>query len=195
MQGPPAAVAVPPEPQPAPPEYREITLPAGTTISAVLETAVASDTSSVEDPVRASVTSAVVVDGLTAIPENATLSGTVTEAVRSAKVKGRARVAFRFTGVELADREDATIRTATIAREAASTKKEDAKKIGIGAGAGAIIGAIAGGGDGAAAGAAIGGGAGTVGVLATRGKEISVPAGTRLKVTLTSPLTVRVRVR
>lgn len=192
---PPAALAPPPEPKPAPPEYREITVPAGTTISAVLETGVASNTSSVEDSVRASVASAVVVDGLTAIPANAALSGSVTEAVRSAKVKGRARVAFRFTGVELAGGEGARIQTATIAREAEATKKQDAKKIGIGAAAGAVIGGIAGGGDGAAAGAAIGGGAGTVGVLATRGKEISVPAGTRLQVKLTSPLTVRVRVR
>jgi hypothetical protein len=49
-----------------------------------------------------------------------------------------------------------------------------------------------GGGSGAAKGAAIGGGAGTGAVLATRGDEVRLPAGTPLSVTLAAPLTVRV---
>ena len=56
-----------------------------------------------------------------------------------------------------------------------------------------MIGAILGGGGGAAKGAAIGGAAGTGVVLGTRGKEVSVPAGTNLVVRLRSPITVRVR--
>ena len=87
------------------------------------------------------------------------------------------------------------IRTATIAREAEGTKKQDAAKIGGGAAAGAVIGGLLGGGDGAAKGAAIGGGAGTGVVLATRGKEVTVPAGTAVSARLTGPLMIRVRVR
>ena len=54
-----------------------------------------------------------------------------------------------------------------------------------------MIGGIIGGGDGAAKGAAIGGGAGTGAVLATRGDEVRLPAGTPLSVKLAAPLTVR----
>jgi hypothetical protein len=61
-----------------------------------------------------------------------------------------------------------------------SSTKQDAAKIGAGAGLGAIIGAIAGGGKGAAIGAIIGGAVGTGGVLATRGKDISLPRGQQL---------------
>ena len=56
-----------------------------------------------------------------------------------------------------------------------------------------MIGAILGGGGGAAKGAAIGGAGGTGVVLATRGHEVRVPAGTNLIVRLESPITVRVR--
>jgi hypothetical protein len=58
-----------------------------------------------------------------------------------------------------------------------------------------VIGGILGGGDGAAKGAAIGGGAGTAAVLATRGQEVRLGAGTPVSVKLTAPLTVRVAVK
>ena len=64
-------------------------------------------------------------------------------------------------------------------------------KIGIGAGAGAAIGAILGGGDGAAKGAAIGGAGGTGVVLATRGDEVRRGPGADVTTRLTAPLTVR----
>src|SRR2546421_12336847 len=66
-----------------------------------------------------------------------------------------------------------------------SSTKDDAVKVGAGAGIGAIIGGIAGGGKGAAIGAIIGGGAGTAGVLTQRGKDISLE--TRPQPPLPSP--------
>ena len=117
----------------------------------------------------------------------------MTDAEESGRVKGRARVAFRFTTLNHGGtRYD--ISTAQIAREAEATKGEDATNIGIGAGAGAAIGALLGGGDGAAKGAAIGGAAGTGAVLATKGKEIRLRPGANVATRLTAPLTVRVRV-
>jgi hypothetical protein len=80
------------------------------------------------------------------------------------------------------------------AREAEATKGEDAKKIGIGAGAGAIVGGIIGGGKGAAIGAGVGGGAGTGAVLATKGKEVALPAGSRVTVRLEESVQVRILV-
>jgi hypothetical protein len=156
-----------------------------------LTTSVASDTSKVEDVVRAALAKPVVIDGTEGLPKGAELVGSVTEAERSGRVKGRASVAFRFQRLTAWD-ETHDIQTARIAREAASTKKEDATKVGIGAGAGALIGAIAGGGKGAAIGSAVGAGAGTGAVMATRGDEVSLPAGTTVTATLQEPLTVRV---
>lgn len=175
------------------PELREVTVPAGTVLRVMLSTPVASDASQVEDAVRATLQNAVTAEGIEALPAGTTVVGHVTSAQRSAKVKGRASVGFRFNRVDLrGDGGRESIQTATITRVAATTKKKDAAKIGIGAGAGAVIGGIMGGGSGAAKGAAIGGGAGTGAVLATRGDEVRLPAGTPLSVKLTAPLTVRV---
>jgi hypothetical protein len=158
-----------------------------------LSTAVASDTSQVEDAVRATLENGVTAEGVQALPAGTTVLGHVTSAQRSAKVKGRASIALRFTSIDLpGDGGRESIQSAAITRVAADTKKKDAAKIGIGAGAGAVIGGIMGGGSGAAKGAAIGGGAGTGAVLATRGDEVRLPAGTPLSVTLSAPLTVRV---
>jgi hypothetical protein len=176
------------------PDYREVTLPAGTVLPVELQTTVASATSNVEDPVRARLRRAVTIDGVEALPAGSALAGVVTEAARSGRVKGRARVAFRFHSVDVRD-ERLDIRTGAIARTAPATKKQDAAKIGIGAGAGAVVGGIVGGGDGAAKGAAIGGAGGTGVVLATRGKEVTVPSGASLSVKLLAPLTVRVPVK
>jgi hypothetical protein len=179
-------------PAPPAPTFREVTLPAGTTLRLELQSAVASDSSNVEDAVRASLRQPVVVDGREVIPAGADLAGVVTDVERSGRVKGRARVAYRFNSIE-AGGERHDIATAPLVHEAEATKSEDATKIAIGAGAGAAIGAILGGGDGAAKGAAIGGGAGTGAVLATRGKEVRLGPGADVTTRLTAPLTLRIR--
>ena len=74
--------------------------------------------------------------------------------------------------------------------EAESTKGRDAAVIGGAAGVGAAIGAIAGGKKGAATGAAVGGGAGTGTVLATKGKEVDLPAESKLDFTLNKDVTL-----
>jgi hypothetical protein len=62
------------------------------------------------------------------------------------------------------------------------------ERIGIGAGAGAILGAILGGAKGALAGILIGGG-GTI--AATEGTDVDLPQGTVLRVRMDSPLNLR----
>jgi hypothetical protein len=188
----PVAPVAPAAPAPPPaPRFREVTLPAGTELPLKLETALASDASSVEDPVRASLRRDVVVDDVTVLPAGTNARGVVTSVERSAKVKGRASLAFRITSVTVDD-EAYEIRTSSVARQAAGTKKKDATKIGIGAGAGAIVGGIVGGGKGAAIGTAVGGGAATGVVLATSGDEVRLAAGTPVTVTLSEAVTVRV---
>ena len=177
---------------PAPIDTRELTVPAGTVMSVKLQSAVGSDTSQPEQPVRGTLRRAVVSHGVQVLPVGTVVLGHVTKAERSGRVKGRASVAFRFSQVEVPGEGRVAIRTATVSRLAPATKGEDAAKIGGGAAGGAIIGGILGGGSGAAKGAAIGGTAGTGVVLATRGKEVHLAAGTPVSVRLTSPVTVRV---
>jgi hypothetical protein len=178
------------------PKYREVTIPSGTVLPVELQTAVASDTSRVEDAVRATLRRAIVINGTQVLPAGTAVLGHVTAAERSARVKGRARIAMRFTRLDPpGEAERVTIRTGVISRVAEATKKEDAAKIGGGAVGGAIVGGILGGGDGAAKGAAIGGAAGTGVVLSTRGKEVRLGPGANLSVTLQAPVTVRVPVK
>lgn len=151
----------------------------------------ASNSSKVEDTVRGSLSRPVVVDGATALPSGTQVTGSVTEANESGRVKGRASLAFRFDRLEL-NGESMRIQTGSIRREAAADRKGDLTKGGIGAGVGAIVGGVIGGGKGAAVGAAAGG---SGAVLATKGKEVEIPSGTVVTVRLQEPLTVTIPVR
>lgn len=180
------------EEKPGLPTYREVTIPSGTSLRLELKSAVSSDASQVEDTIRASLRQAVAVDGKPVLPTGTELVGTVTDVARSGRVKGRARVAYRFSSLRH-DSERYDIATAPISHQARATKGKDATKIGIGAGVGAAVGGLLGGGGGAAKGAAIGGAAGTGAVLATRGEEVRLGPGADVNTRLTAPLTVRVK--
>ena len=189
----PAAAAAPATPATPAVHYTEVTIPTGTTLRLSLASSVGSDTSNVEQPVRATLRSPVSVGGQVVLPQGSEVTGVVTDAKGSGRVKGRARIAMRFSGLR-ANGESYDIKTSGYAQEAAATKKQDAEKIAIGAGAGAALGAILGGGSGAAKGAAIGGAGGTGVVLATKGKEVHLGPGTQVTTKLTAPLTVRVKI-
>ncbi len=194
----PAAPVSPPAKAAAPgapslPEYRQITVPAGTPLALELTTAVGSDASQVEDTVRATLREAITIDGLRVLPAGTELVGTVTSVQRAGRVKGRATIAFRFTTLRH-DQERYEVETDPIERIAEATKGEDATKVGVGAGAGAAIGALIGGKSGAAKGAAIGAAAGTGTVLATRGKDVRLERGADVPTRLTAPLIINVPV-
>ncbi len=179
---------------PLPPQatFREFTLPAGTVLSARLDSAIGSDTSRVNDPVRATLTEAVRVDGVDVLPTGSVLTGIVTTAEPSGKVKGRASLAVHFQTISAAGRTDTYALSAGLQHTAASTKGDDAKKIGIPAAGGGILGAILGGKKGAAIGAAIGGGAGAAVVVSTPGNEVRIAEGTTLSLPLDQALDIRV---
>jgi hypothetical protein len=168
-----------------------VTLPAGTALPLELTTAVSTETATVEMPVSARLRRAVTVDGATVLPAGAIVTGEVIDVDRPGRVQGRARLGLRFTSVTVGGvRED--LRTNPVMFEGDATKGEDATKVGAGAGIGAIVGGIIGGGDGAAKGAAIGGAAGTGAVLATRGRDVQLPAGSDIDATLASAVDLEV---
>jgi hypothetical protein len=171
---------------------RTITIPAGTALPLELTTSVSSETATVEMPVNARVRQDVTIDGTTVLPAGSVVRGEVVDVARAGRVQGRSRLALRFTSVTIGDaRED--LRTNPLTFEGEATRGEDATKIGAGAGVGAVIGGLLGGGSGAAKGAAIGGAAGAGTVLATRGRDVELPAGSNVNPTLASAIDVRVR--
>ena len=125
--------------------------------------------------------------------QGARVEGVVVESDPGGKVKGVASMTLALRRLTLADGRTIELDTDTFIQEAKTTKGKDAKKVGIGAGIGAAIGAIAGGGKGAAIGAAVGGGGGAAASLATRGDAAEVASETELKFTLTSPITITER--
>jgi hypothetical protein len=174
--------------------WHEVTIPAGTQLPIVLDTSVGSSTSRVEQPVHAHLARNVVVNGQTVLPGGSAISGVVTDATRSGKVKGRAHVALRFDTLSPRGLDERyNIRTTAVGRTAPGTKKKDALEIGGGAAGGALVGALIGGKKGAAIGTAAGAGAGTAVVLSTRGKEVSLPKGAALTLRLVEPITVRMK--
>ncbi len=172
-------------------EDRDITVPAGTVLPLVLDSYVASDSSRLEDTVHAHLRRSIVIRDQVVIPAGSSLTGYVTSVERSGRVKGRARLAFRFSRLSLPAAGQVRIRTSSVARLAPATKAKDATTIALPAAGGAIVGAITGGKKGAAIGAAAGGGAGTAVVLSTRGREVRLGPGAVVGVTLLEPITLR----
>jgi hypothetical protein len=179
---------------PARPQFREVTVPANTALPLELTTALSSATATVEMPVSARLRQPVALNGETVLPAGAEFHGEVFEVERAGRVRGRSRLAIRFTEVRM-DGVRETLRTNPVIFEGEATKGEDATKVGVGAGVGAAIGGILGGGSGAAKGAAIGGAAGAGTVLATRGREVELASGTDIEATLASPLQVQISLR
>jgi len=164
---------------------KNIVIPSGTVLHVSLIDSVDSATSSVGDHFEARLSESVVVNGVTAIESGTKVSGKIVDVEGSDRVKGKASIQMVLTSFEKNGR-TISITTNTYSAEAESTVKRDAEVIAVGAGIGAVVGAVADGKKGAGIGAAAGGGAGTGVVLATKGHEIHYGPETRLNFTLAS---------
>jgi hypothetical protein len=179
--------------KPDPPKVRvpkTLTIPAGTVLNVRLAERVTSSGHTNGDAFSATFEQPLIVDGFVIAERGARVDGAIVESIGSGRVKGRAVLGLELKKFRSSDGQDVAIQTDTFRKEAESSAKSDAVKVGAAAGIGAAIGAIAGGGKGAAIGAAVGGGAGTGGVLATKGKDADLPAETRLSFRLASDVAV-----
>lgn len=128
---------------------------------------------------------------------DATVEGHVAASKRAGRVSGTSELSLSFDSItpkggvtiplsaqveEVYDVQNAGKVDAEGKVQGRTTRKRDALTVGLSTGIGAAVGAIIGGGKGAGIGAAIGGAAGTTTVLATRGEELDLPAGTELKI-------------
>lgn len=129
----------------------------------------------------------------------ATITGHISSIQKSGKIKGRTSMNLAFDSIRLSDSRSGTLH-GYVTRvygsdsgaadneggiESSSRTKQTVKRGAIGAGAGAVLGAIVGGGKGAAIGLILGG-AGGAGSLAVQGsKELKLESGTEMVVRVT----------
>jgi hypothetical protein len=179
--------------QPGTSQAVRVTVAEGTEIHITLSTDVGSATSQAGDSLSARTTAPVLAGGRIAIPEGSTIYGQVTDvapATKGLKIseKGGA-VSLSFDKVTT-PRGDSTPMSASLDSIASSTGKT-AGIIGGSAAGGALLGKILG--DStkdAAVGAVLGGGIGTAIAAGTKGKELVIPAGTDMVITLDQSLTI-----
>lgn len=175
------------------PEVVRVTVAQGTEVHVVLSTDIGSATSQAGDALRATTTTPVLAGGRIAIPEGSTIHGQVTEVVPATtglKISEKGGAVVLSFGKVTTPQGYSTPMSASLVSVASSTGKT-AGIIGGSAAGGALLGKILGGSTkDAAVGAVVGGGIGTGIAAGTKGKEVVIPSGTHLVITLDRPLTI-----
>ncbi len=164
-----------------------LTVPGGTELDVRLITGLNSKDNKAGDVFDGTTETPVVVGEKTAIPKGAQVTGKVTSAVPSGRLKERAELWVTLTSVKVGGK-TYNISTTTTGHKEGSKATRDILFIGGGAGAGAAIGGAAGGGKGAGIGAAIGAGAGTAGAMLTGHRDVKFPPETVLRFRLEQDL-------
>jgi hypothetical protein len=166
------------------------TLTAGTEIVAALQNTVDTGRNHAGDKITLRTIEDVRVNEVTVIPAGATINGEVTHIDPAGRVAGGAELTLRYTELVTPDGKSYPISATPLRLKGKGDAKESALEIGGGAVAGGVIGGILGGKDDIAKGAAVGAAAGTGVAVATKGDQIVLPAGQKVKVTLDGPVTI-----
>jgi hypothetical protein len=186
-----------PNPTLSQPRIGQFIVPNGTVITGVLDNEINTKVSQNNDRFKMTVQEPMEYRG-------AVVEGYVSGVGRSGQVSGRSNVTFNFERITLRDGKvydfsgnvqaikDTNGKEVKVDNEGTakgdSQTKETAKRGGIGAGLGALIGAIAGGGKGAVLGAIIGGGAGAGSVAIMGRDDVRLLPGSTISILSSSPI-------
>jgi type IV secretion system protein VirB10 len=169
------------------------TLSAGTEIMTQLQNTVDTGHNKVGDKISLRTIQETRVQEVVVVPAGATINGEVTHIDPAGRVAGGAELTLHFTELVMPDGKSYVISAVPLRLKGKGDAKESALEVGGGAAAGAILGGIVGGkgsvGKGAAAGAVVGTGV----AVATKGDQIVLPAGQKVKVSLDSAVTIVVK--
>jgi hypothetical protein len=167
-----------------------LTIPADTTIKVRMGSTIDTGTAQSGTEFEGTLAEAISVGGTMVAPVGSAVTGKVTKAVSSGRLKTPAEIHLVLTSLTVKGGKKVDITTDTWSMKGKSHAKRNVEFIGGGAGAGALIGAIAGGKKGAAIGAATGAGAGTAAAAYTGKDEITLPPETAVSFKLASPVEV-----
>lgn len=186
----PAPAAAAPEPAPAPVAAGgEVTIPAGQSILIRMVDGVDSSKNHVGDIFHASLETDLNVNGTLVAHKGTDVYGRLAESKKSGNFTGKSELQLELTRLVI-DGHDYPVVSSDYTLQGKGQGSQTAKKVGVGAVAGTIIGAIAGGGKGAAIGAAAGGATGAGVQVLTKGAQVKVPSETVLEFRLQQPATV-----
>jgi hypothetical protein len=167
-----------------------LVVPAGTTVTVRLGSAIGSKLSESGETFTGTVAKEVLAGNRVAIPRGTPVSGTVVDAKSLGRFKGAAELQVRLDSINL-NGADLPVRAASQTFTAKGKGKRTAVMTGGGAALGGLIGGLAGGGKGAAIGLAAGAGAGAGGSAFTGNKDIVLPAESALSFQLSHSFEIR----
>lgn len=172
-------------------------LPSGTTVDVRLDQEIGTKSSKVGDSFTATVVNAIVAqNGATVVPAGSKVYGKVTGLDNSDRVGDPAAIRIDFERIEVNGTShplSAKVTATNLETRGADTRNETLQKAGIGAAAGAVLGAIVSGGDldKIVLGGVLGAAAGTVISLGMGDVEGVIPAGTMLQLQTTRVVGLR----
>lgn len=156
-------------------------IPAGTRVTVRMGSELSSGTAKIGETWKGTLAKDVVVGSTTVAKRGDEVTGKITNVKSSGRLHAPGQLTLRLTSIN-----GQSVSSSPYSRTGKSHTKGNAEKIGGGAAAGALIGALAGGGKGAAVGTLAGGAAGT-GVAAYTGKEeVVIPAETPMTFTVSA---------
>jgi hypothetical protein len=151
-----------------------------------LQTALSSETATVEQRFEATTVADVTQNGRVLIPAGSVVRGVVSDVKRPGRVDRVGSLTLSFDRIVVRGREYQLRGMATEIFESGGIR-EEVGTAGAGAGVGGVIGGLIGGVKGAVLGAVIGAGGA---IAATEGKDIQLPAGSIIRIRLDSALNV-----
>lgn len=163
------------------------TIPVGQQLDVRLQDELSSETAQVEQRFEATTAADLMQNGQALVPAGSAVRGVVRSVEKAGRVDRTGRLTLAFDQIVINGREYPMRGIATQVYESGGIRDE-VGTAGAGAGAGAVVGGLLGGLRGALIGAIVG--AGGV-IAATEGADVTIPAGSIVRVRLDTPIEVR----